>query len=140
MGTLRPYNLFDAGFPEVFRGMMPPAWIDADAFPSAIKIDVEESENGFRVKADMPGLAKEDIRIDVDGNAVSIATEVRHEKVEEKDGKVLHRERHVGSMSRTFTLPVEVDADRAEASYADGVLVLKLPRKAGATAHRLPVA
>jgi HSP20 family protein len=140
MGTLRPFNLFDAGFPDVFRGVMPPAWSDADAFPPAIRIDVEETETGYRVKADMPGLAKDDIRIDVDGNVVSIATEVRREKVEEKDGKVLRRERHVGTMSRAFTLPVEVDADRAEASYADGVLVLKLPRKAGATAHRLPVA
>ena len=139
MGSLRPYGFFDTGFPEVFKGMTP-AWMDADAVPPAIRIDVEESAERYRVKADIPGVAKDDIRIDVDGNLVSIAAEVRREKVEQKDGKVLRRERHVGSMSRAFTLPVELDADRAQASYADGVLVLDLPKKSGAKAHRLAIA
>ena len=61
-----------------------------------IKIDVEEADDRYTVKADMPGVAKEDIRVDVDGNMVSIAAEVRRETKEEKEGKVLRSERYFG--------------------------------------------
>jgi len=139
MGTLRPFSLFETNVPGVFKGMLPPVWMDAEAAPPAIKVDVEETAERYLVKADMPGVAKEDIRVDVDGNMVSIAAEVRREKTDEKNGKVLRSERYVGTVSRAFTLPMDVDVERAEAKYADGVLMLTLPKTTGAPAHRLAI-
>ena len=139
MGTLRPFSLFDIPMPGVPKGVLPPLWMEADAAPPAIRIDVDETPERYTLKADLPGVAREDIRVDVDGNLVSIAAEVRREKKEEKDGKVLRSERHVGSMSRAFTLPMDVDTGHAEARYADGVLVVTLPKVTGTPAHRLPI-
>ncbi|MBL0140992.1 MAG: Hsp20/alpha crystallin family protein [Betaproteobacteria bacterium] len=139
MGTLKPLNLFEASVPGVFKGMFPPMWVDAQPAPPAIKVDVAETDDRYTVKADMPGVTKEDIRVEVDGNMVSIAAEVRREKIDEKEGKVLRTERHVGTMTRAFTLPMEVDVAKAEAKYAEGVLMLTLPKRRGAPTHRLAI-
>jgi HSP20 family protein len=139
MRALKPLHLFEPDFPTPFKGMLAPMWIDAEAAPPTIKVDVKENGDRYTVKADMPGMAKEDIRVDVDGNMVTIAAEVRREKTDEKEGKVLRSERYVGSMTRAFTLPTEVDVDKTEAKYADGVLVLTLPKHKGAPTHRVTI-
>ena len=139
MRTLKPLNLFEPDFPSVFKGGVMPMWMNTEPAPPAIKVDVEEKDDRYMVKADMPGVAKEDIHVDVDGNMVSIAAEVRREKKEEKEGKVLRSERYFGSMSRAFTLPAEVDAAKAEATYADGVLMLTLPKTKGTATHRIAI-
>lgn len=139
MGTLKPFRLFETELPGVFKGVLPPMWMDAEAAPPTIRIDVEETGDRYLVKADMPGVAREDIHVDVDGNMVSIAAEVRREKKDEKEGKVLRTERYLGTMSRAFTLPVDVDVEKVEAKYADGVLNLMLPKHVGAQAHRVAI-
>lgn len=139
MGTLKPLSLFDTSVPGVFKGVFPPMWMDAETAPPMLRIDVEEGDDRYTVKADMPGVAKEDIRVDVDGNMVSIAAEVRREKKDEKEGKVLRSERYFGTMTRAFTLPMDVDVGKAEAKYAEGVLVLTLPKNKATPTHRLPV-
>lgn len=139
MRTFKPLSLFDTGVPGVFEGMFPPMWVNAETAPPTIRIDVQEADDRYTVKADMPGVAKDDIRVEVDGNLVSIAAELRREKTDEKDGKVLRSERYLGTMTRTFTLPSDVDAANADAKYDEGVLVLVLPKHKGAPTHRLPV-
>ncbi len=141
MGTLKPLSLFDPAFdvPSLFKGFMSPVWMDTENLPPAIKVDVEETEDRYLVKADMPGVAKDDIRVDVDGNQVTIAAEVRRETKDEKAGKVIRSERYMGSMTRSFTLPADVDFEKAEAKYADGVLRLTLPKHKGAPTHRVEV-
>jgi HSP20 family protein len=109
------------------------------SLPPAIKLDVEETPERYLVKADMPGVTKDDIHVDVDGNMVTIAAEVRREKKEEKEGKVLRSERYYGTMSRSFTLPMDVEFAKVEARYADGVLKLTLPKAKGTPAHRVEV-
>ena len=139
MRTLKPFSLLEPDFPSVFKGGVMPMWMNTEPAPPAIKVDVEEKDDRYMVKADMPGVAKEDIHVDVDGNMVSIAAEVRREKKEEKEGKVLRSERYFGSMSRAFTLPAEVVVAKAEATYADGVLMLTLPKTKGTAAHRIAI-
>ena len=141
MGTLKPLTLFDPALeaPSVFSGLMRPMWMEAGSMPPSIKLDVEETPEHYLVKADMPGVTREDIRVDVDGNMVTIAAEVRREKKEEKEGKVLRSERYHGTMSRSFTLPVDVEFAKVEARYADGVLKLTLPKARGTAAHRVEV-
>jgi HSP20 family protein len=139
MGTLKPFHLFETNVPGMFKGMLPPLWMDTEDSPPTIKIDVDEADNRYLVKADIPGVSKDDIRVDVDGNMVSIEAQVRREKTDEKNGKPIRTERYVGMMSRAFTLPADVDIAKTEAKYADGVLFLTLPKLATAASHRVAI-
>jgi HSP20 family protein len=94
-----------------------------------MKVDVSEAEGMYLVKADIPGVNKNDIHISVDGNLVSISAEVKKEKEEKKDEQVIRNERYCGQVSRSFTLASDIDSDKVEAKYSDGVLELKMPKK-----------
>lgn len=104
-----------------------------------MKIDVSEDETAYHVKAELPGVKKEDIRVAIDGNAVSITAEVKREKEEKKGETVLRSERYYGNQSRTFTLMHDIDQAKAEAKYQDGILALMLPKKGGANTKELTV-
>lgn len=104
-----------------------------------IAVDVTENESAYTVKAEIPGVKKEDINVSIDGNLVSISAEVKREKEEKKGDQVLREERYYGAMSRAFTLPMEVDQAKSEAQYTDGVLSLKLPKKAGSQTKKLEI-
>lgn len=99
-----------------------------------IRVDVSETDQAYEVKADMPGLKKEDIQVAVDGNRISISATVQEEK-QQTSGGVVYSERYSGSQYRSFSLPQEVDDTKTEAKYQDGVLHLTLPKKPG-TAHK----
>ena len=104
-----------------------------------IRIDVREDEKSYTVEAIVPGVKKEDIQVDIDGNEVSISAEVKNEK-EVKDGeRVLRTERFYGKTSRRFALALEIDEASAEARYEDGVLKLRLPKKAPANVRKLTI-
>jgi HSP20 family protein len=104
-----------------------------------IKMDVAEDDKLYTVKAEIPGVAKEDIAVSVDGNLVSISAEVKREKEEKEGEKVLRTERYYGTVARSFTLPTDVDMGTAEAKYDGGVLTLTLPKNAGAKSTKLDV-
>ena len=114
------------------------AWRNMPEVPE-IKMDVSEDEKGYRVKAEIPGVKKEDIKISIEGNQVSITAEARTEEEEKKDETVIRSERYYGSQYRGFTLPQEVDPGRSEAKYEDGVLQLVLPKKEGSAARQIAV-
>ena len=101
-----------------------------------IKMDVTEDVDSYTVKAELAGVAKDDIDVSIDGNQVTISAEVKSERKEEKEGKVLRSERYYGSVYRAFALPVDVEQDKAEARYDNGVLTLRLPKKAGGSGAR----
>lgn len=104
-----------------------------------IKMDVKETEGAYLVKAEIPGVAKEDISVSVDGNMVSITAEVKREKEEKEGEKVLRTERYYGTVARSFTLPMDVDFAKADAAYEAGVLTLTLPKAPGTEARKLAV-
>ena len=104
-----------------------------------IKMDVSEDEKAFRVKAEIPGVKKEDIKVSIDGNQVSIRAEVKRETEEKKGETVIRSERYYGNQYRGFTLQQEVDQAKAEAKYEDGVLLLTLPKKEISSAKQLTV-
>lgn len=117
---------------------MRPAWRGFEVEPQ-IKLDVSEDDKSYTVKAEIPGVKKEDINVSVDGNLVSLSAEVKSEKEEKEGKKVVRRERYYGAVSRSFTLGHDVDMNKAEAKYEDGVLNLTLPKKPGAEAKKLTV-
>ena len=123
---------------ELLRGFdLRPVFRDLEP-PPEIRIDVSESDVAYQVKADIPGVGKDDIAVSIDGNLVSIAAEVKRE-TESKDESRLCSERYVGRVSRAFTLPVDVDADKAEANYDNGVLSLKLPKKPNGKSRKISI-
>jgi len=95
-----------------------------------MKMDVSENDSSYLLKAEIPGVNKDDIHISIDGNLVTISAEVKKEKEEKKDEKVIRSERYYGQVSRSFTLAGEVDADKVQAKYANGVLDVTMPKKA----------
>ena len=91
-------------------------------------IDVTEDKDRYTVKAELPGMSKDDIKISMENGILSIQGEKKEEK-ETREGGRLRSERSYGSFYRAFNLPAGVDAAKAQASYKDGVLVLELPKK-----------
>jgi HSP20 family protein len=140
VANIARYNPFEDFFSDFGKGF----WVRPFAFPEEtelkMKIDVKEDEKSFTVKADIPGVKKEDIQIDVDGDRVSLRSEAKQEKEEKKGEKVVYSERTYGMVSRSFTLPADVDAKDAKAEYKDGVLSLTLSKKPGGAAKRIPIA
>lgn len=105
-----------------------------------MRVDVSEKKDAYVVKADLPGVKKDDINVRIDGNIVQIDAEVKQEKeTRGSDDKVLRSERYYGSVSRTFSLSQDVDDAKAVAKYADGVLTLELPKKATAASKKVTV-
>jgi HSP20 family protein len=131
---------FTAPFESAFRRFFSPARLDMDIQPLDMRLDVSEKEHAYIVKADIPGVKKEDINVRIDGNVVQIDAEIKHEKESRGDGgKVLRSERYYGTVSRTFSLGQDVDEAKADARYADGVLTLELPKKATAASKKLAI-
>jgi HSP20 family protein len=104
-----------------------------------IKLDVEEQDAAYVVTAEIPGVRKEDIKVDVDGNVVTICAESKTEREEKNRGCVVRSERYYGSLYRSFALGTDIDQSKAQAKYADGVLTLTLPKKSNGSAKRLSI-
>lgn len=116
---------------------MGPLWREPELVPE-MRVDVNEDDKAFRIRAEMPGVDKDDIDVSVQGNQVSISAELKRES-DNKDEKEIIAERSWGKAYRAFTLPADVDGDRTEANYDKGVLTLTLPKKANGNVRRIAV-
>lgn len=133
-------SLFDDFFKDIAPGFyVRPLHGDGVPSPSQIKVDVKETDGGYTVQAEVPGVPKEDIQVSIEGNVVSLRAEVRQHDQKTEGEKVLRSERYFGSVARSFQLPVDVDAAQAKAKYDNGVLTLTLPKKQGGNAQRLSI-
>lgn len=139
MANITRYDPFEDMFKDFGKGF----WVRPFAMPAetelTMKIDVNEDDKGFTVKADIPGVKKEDIQVDVDEDRISVRAEAKKEKEEKKGEKVVYSERSYGMVSRSFSLPAAVDAKGAKAEYKDGVLSLVLPKKSNGSAKRINI-
>ena len=141
MNDLRVNDLFALEpLDDIFRGLTRPWAASTTARAPQIKIDVNENDANYVVKADVPGVAKDDIDVRIDGNQVTISAEIKKEQEEKKDGRVLRSERQYGYASRTFSLACDVDEAKSVARYENGVLQLTLPKKTTSGSKRLPIA
>ncbi|MDH4189387.1 MAG: Hsp20/alpha crystallin family protein [Betaproteobacteria bacterium] len=104
-----------------------------------MKVDVVEKNGAYAVSAEVPGVKKEDLQVSIDGAQVTLAAEVKREREVKADERVLHTERSYGKLSRSFTLPQEIDEAKVEAKYRDGVLELTLPKKAAAVRKTITI-
>jgi len=139
MANLTRLNPVDDAFDDLFRGFfMRPVRMEG-APDMQVKMDVKEDDKGYTVHAEIPGVKKDDIHVNIDGNQVSISAEVKNEKEVKEGEKVLRSERYYGKVSRAFTLGQDVDEGTAQARYSDGLLELTLPKKAVTKAKRLTI-
>jgi len=125
-------NVFD-------RFLMRPVLREGLELEPQIKMDVKESNGGYKIKAEIPGVKKDDIHVKIEGRQVSISAEVKQEKEEKEGEKVIRSERSYGMASRSFTLADEVDQDKVQARYSDGVLELTMPKKPGASRKEISI-
>src|SRR5689334_9875861 len=139
MANLTRLDPFSDYIDDVFRRALRPVRWEIDEQPLQIKLDVEENDKGYTVKAEIPGVKKEDINVHINGNQVSISAESKREKDVQQNGKVIRSERYYGALSRSFTVPFDVDQGGSNAKYADGILELTLPKKANSAAKKLAV-
>ena len=122
-------------FPALFDNFFKPwnEWFDNDTnfwgrqlnIPS---VNITENKDEYNVSLAVPGMKKDDFKIDVDGNMLTISCE-KDETKEEKDKRYTRKEYSYSSFSRSFTLPDEVNREKIDAKYEDGLLRLSLPRK-----------
>lgn len=125
-------------FDDFFRGLaVRPQWSELEA--PDVRLDVTENDGAYRVKAEMPGVDKNDIDVSISGNQVAISAEVKRESKKRDDERDICTERYYGQVYRSFSLPDEVDSDKAKASYEGGVLTLELPKKGNGSARKLTV-
>lgn len=90
------------------------------------RVDVVKKNDGLEVRADLPGMKREDLEVDVDNGVLTISGSRGSEK-ETVEGEVLRSERQYGKFVRRFSLPEGIDSTGASASYADGILVVRVP-------------
>ena len=132
--------------PTVFDDFFKPwnEWFDGGLLNRTMNVpcvNITEQKDEYKVSLAAPGLKKDDFHIDVDGNMLTISCE-KEENKEEKDNKFTRKEYNYSSFSRSFTLPDEINKEKIDAKYEDGVLRISLPRKEGAnkpTAKHLAV-
>lgn len=140
MNNLVSYDPFvDTGVDELFRGFFKPVRMEGTRTPVTIKMDVTETGDGYMVHAEMPGVKKGNINVEIEGNQVTITAEVKREWEKKEGDKMLRSERYFGNVYRSFTLPYELDEAKSLAKYDGGVLELKLVKKAGVAGRKLPV-
>ncbi len=104
----------------------------------APSVDVAEREDKLVIKADIPGVKKEDISVNVKGDMLEIGAERKEEKEEKGEGYV-RRERTYGRYYRAIPLPVEVDAEKVNATFEDGVLSIEIPKVEGKEVKKIEI-
>jgi len=133
LGMFEPFRALE----EVMRETgTEPFWPHAEA--PGIRLDIQDTDQAYEVRADIPGVKKEDIKVSVDGRQVSLSVQSEQASQQQQEG-MLWRERRSGQWYRSFGLPQEVDDTQAQARYQDGVLHLTLPKKAGTGGTRLAI-
>ena len=128
------------GYAVTPRAFLNDPWLShlfaESAAQPGIRVDVEETADAYQVRADVPGVAKDQIQVEINDDVVKITVEYKRETT--TDAKALRVERANGSATRSFRLPVAVDAAKSDARHVDGVLQLTLP-KAAPAAKRLTI-
>lgn len=139
MNALTRLERLDDLFPEMLRRFKWPLRPYIDDVPGDIRIDVTENDKSYEVRAEVPGVRKEDIHVSIEGNFVSISAEVKKEKEEKSGDRVLVKETYVGHVSRGFSLAHEIDSAAVVAKLEQGVLNLTLPKRNGGINRQIAI-
>lgn len=140
MANITRFNPFDDTIEDLFCGFfVRPVSYEGPAGAAQFRVDVSENENAYTLRAEIPGVKKEDISVTIDGETVAISAEVKNEKEVKNGDRVLRSERYYGKVYRAFTLGQAVEEAATAARYANGVLELTLPKKVAVQAKRITI-
>ena len=128
-----------ASMDDWFKGFAMRPFVNTLETAPLIKIDLAENEQTYTLRAEIPGVNKEDIKVQVDGNRVSISAETKKQSEEKEGERVICRECCQGSSYRSFTLDSDIDEAKTEAKYANGMLELTLPKLNGRTSKQIAI-
>jgi HSP20 family protein len=123
---------------ELFRELAPRG-AGREVQEPTMAVEVTENDQAYTVRAEIPGAKKEDIKVDLRGNRVSISAEIKREAQQKEGDRLLRSELYYGTVQRTLVLEQEIDDTKAEAKYNDGVLELILPKKASGGGSKLQI-
>jgi HSP20 family protein len=126
-------------FNDVFDTILNDTFLGDKLVSRIPAVNIAETENEFQIELAAPGLKKEDFKINLDKNVLSVSTEKKAENVEEGK-KFSKREYNYTSFTRSFTLPETVDHSKIDAEYADGILKLKVAKREEAKFHTREIA
>jgi HSP20 family protein len=140
MANVNRYDPFGELVDDFLKGFFvkPVAYESGEAV-RRLRIDVVEQNGEYKVLAELPGVRKEDINVQVDGDQVSIIAEAKVDREAKEGERILHTERYAGKLARSFRLGEEIDEARVAAKYNDGVLELRLPKKAPVAAKQITI-
>jgi len=125
-----PSSFFDELFDDFFGPVLHPAVLPAaPARRQNMQVDIYEKENAIVIEAEMPGVAKEEIKVDAKGRQLTLSGERKREN-EVKDEHSFRRERSYGTFGRTFNLPFDIDTEKVQATFVNGVLRLEIAKPA----------
>ena len=132
-----PFNLFDAFFND---SRLPASNASGNGINFSPRVDVNESDTAYQISAELPGLTDKDIEITVVDGILTLKGEKSSEN-EVQEGNYYRQERAYGSFERSFRLPDEVEADKVEANFKNGVLTVGLPKseEAQSVVHKVEV-
>ncbi|CAG9166582.1 Hsp20/alpha crystallin family protein [Cupriavidus respiraculi] len=131
-----PFSIEPLG--DMLQGMLR-NWRMPPELDLPFKVDVTESESAYAVTADLPGVKKEDINVNVDRGTVMISAKLEKASEQKEGDRVIRQERYSGSMQRAFTLDGNIDTEKIDASFQDGVLRVTLPKKESSQQQRITV-
>lgn len=126
---------------ELFETFGFPAWskqIEAAGGDWLPAVDIRETKDAFEVEAELPGLSKEEIKVEMQDDVISLRGERKTEK-NVREGKYHYQERTFGSFTRSFRLPGPADASKVQAEYKDGVLILTVPKTEGSKNRQIQI-
>jgi len=136
-GQHDPLTMFEDFFNDMFT--RPQYSMTGLPLASRARMDLVEKADTFEVEVDLPGVNKDDIQVDIQGNRVSISAQSKSEKEQKEGDRVLYSERYAASYARSFDLPQDVDDEKSEATFENGVLKLTLPKRAASANKRLEI-
>jgi len=122
-------SFFDELFDDFFSPAMHSTWPAVRSARQNLQVDIYEKENSIVIEAEMPGVAKEDIELDVKGRQLTLSGE-RKQQNEVKNEHSYRKERRYGRFERSFNLPFEIDAENVQATLNNGVLQLIIEKPA----------
>jgi HSP20 family protein len=125
------FRLFDTFFSDNGEDLASRTW--------SPPVDIQETDDAYRIQVELPGLSKEDVQITLENSVLRLSGERKFEKDTKKEN--YHRiERTYGTFSRSFALPTQVSSDKVEAKFEDGVLSIVVPKAEQAKPRRIAIA
>lgn len=130
---------FERFFDDSFGRFFAPNTVAEGDVSRSPALDVCESERAYTVKLDLPGVAKEDVKVSIDGRRISVEAQTRKDEEKKEGQRVVYRERSMSSYARSFSVASDIDQGESVAKLDNGVLTLTLAKRGGTGAAQLSV-